>query len=149
MHSSTCSSCENGAMNNTTNVSTTHVQKEAENFSRLHCAVNLNKLIPKNQKDHQIIKECLFVLKLAFLKGRDSPTFRNKGTEVTSLSRDKLKILPRDGTGWDSQNPGRAGTAKNRDGTRDKTGQSRKGRSKTEKGCSKTEKDVLKQERML
>ena len=46
-------------------------------------------------------------------------------------------------------NVGQAGTAKNRDGTRDKTGQSRKGRSKTEKGCSKTEKDVLKQERMF
>ena len=55
---------------------------------------------------------------------------------------DKLKILPRDGTG-------RAGTAKNRDGTRDKTGQSRKGRSKTEKVCSETEKDVLKEERMF
>ena len=67
---------------------------------------------------------------------------------------DKLKILPRDGTGWDSQNSGRdgpgqpksgtgrAGTVKIRDGTRDKTGQGRK-------GCSKTEKDVLKQERMF
>ena len=41
---------------------------------------------------------------------------------------------------------GRAGTAKIRDGTWDKTGQSRKGRSKTGKGRSKTEKDVLKQE---
>ena len=55
----------------------------------------------------------------------------------TKGQRDKLKILPRDGTGRDSQNPGR-------DGTRDKTGQSRKGSSTTEKGCSKTGKDVLK-----
>ena len=75
----------------------------------------------------------------------------------TKGQRDKLKILPRDGTGRDSQSragtgrdgPGRAGTAKLRDGTQDKTGQSRKGRSKTDKGCSKTEKDVLKQERMF
>ena len=55
-------------------------------------------------------------------KGRDGP--------------EKLKS----GTGW-------AGTAKIRDGTRDKTGQSRKGRSKTGKRCSKTENDVLKQEK--
>ena len=40
----------------------------------------------------------------------------------TKGQRDKLKILPRDGTGRDSQNSGRAGTAKIRDGTRDKTG---------------------------
>ena len=58
--------------------------------------------------------------------GPDSAFFWDKGTEVPSLSRDKLKILPRDGTGQDSQNSGR-------DGTRDKTGQSRKGRSKTGK----------------
>ena len=44
------------------------------------------------------------------------------------------------------QGTGRAGTAKIRDGTRDKTGQSRKGCSKTGNGCSKTGKDVLKQE---
>jgi hypothetical protein len=51
----------------------------------------------------------------------------------TKGQRDKLKILPRDGTGRDSQNSGRDGTAKMQDGTRDKTGQSRKGRSKTGK----------------
>ena len=67
----------------------------------------------------------------------------------TKGQRDKLKILPRDGTGRDSQNPGRAGTFKIRDRTRDKTGQSRKGCSKTGNGCSKTGKDVLKQERMF
>ena len=52
--------------------------------------------------------------------GRDSATFRDKGTEVPSLSRDKgttgqAKNLakgrdrlgqPKFGTGWDSQNPG-------------------------------------------
>ena len=53
--------------------------------------------------------------------------------------RDKLKILPRDGTGRDSQNLGRDGPgAKIRDETRDETGQSRKGRSKTGKLRSKT-----------
>jgi hypothetical protein len=67
---------------------------------------------------------------IAFPTGRDSATFRDKGTEHhcpgTKGQWDKLKILPRD-----------------------KTGQSSKGRSKTGKGCSKTEKDVLKQERMF
>ena len=61
-------------------------------------------------------------LKLAFPTGRDSATFRDKGTEVPSLSRDKgttgqAKNLakgrdgpgqPKFGTGRDSQNPGRA-----------------------------------------
>ena len=66
------------------------------------------------------------VTKSAFPTERDSDFFRDNGTEVPSLSRDKLKILPRDGTGRDSQNPGQ-------DGTHDKTGQSRKGGSKTGK----------------
>ena len=44
--------------------------------------------------------------KLAFPTGRDSATFRDTGTRKMSLSRDKgtrdkLKILPRDGTGRD------------------------------------------------
>ena len=44
---------------------------------------------------------------LGFLTGRDSATFRDKGTEVSLLSWDKgttgqVKILPRDGTGRDS-----------------------------------------------
>ena len=60
----------------------------------------------------------------------------------TKEQRDKLKILPRHGTG-------RAGTAKIRNRTWNKTGQIRKESSKTGKGCSKTEKDVLKQERMF
>ena len=53
-------------------------------------------------------------LKLGFPTGQDSATFWDKVTEVPSLSRDKgttgqrdkLKILPSDGTGRDSQNPG-------------------------------------------
>ena len=94
--------------------------------------------------------------KLAFPTGQDSETFRDNGTEIPSLSRDKgttgqAKNLAkgRNGSGQPKSGTGLAGTAKNRDGTRDKTGQSRKGCSKTEKGCSKTEKDVLNQERMF
>ena len=73
--------------------------------------------------------------KLAFPTGRDSETFRDNGTEIPSLSRDK-------GTTGQAKNLGkgrvgtakiRDGTAKKRDGTRDKTGQSRKGLSKTGK----------------
>ena len=97
-----------------------------------------------------------YVCELAFPTGQDSETFRDKGTEVPSLSRDKgtkgqAKNLAkgRDRSGQPKSGSGRAGTAKNQDGTWDKTGQRRKGRSKTEKGCSKTEKDVLKQERMF
>ena len=76
--------------------------------------------------------------KIAFPTGRDSATFRDKGTEVPSLSRDKgttgqAKILAkgRDGPGQPKFGTGRAGIAKIRDGTRDKTGESRKRRSKT------------------
>ena len=47
-----------------------------------------------------------------------------------------------DGPGQPKFGMGRAGTAKIRNKTWDKTEQSRK-------GCSKTEKDVLKQERMF
>ena len=78
--------------------------------------------------------------KVGFPTGRDSATFRDKGTEAPSLSRDKgttgqAKNLAkgRDGPGQPKFGTGRAGTAKIRDGTRDKTGQSRKGCSKTGK----------------
>ena len=78
--------------------------------------------------------------KVGFPTGRDSATFRDKGTEAPSLSRDKgttgkAKNLAkgRDGPGQPKFGMGRAGIAKNRDGTWDKTGQSRKGRSKTGK----------------
>ena len=67
---------------------------------------------------------------LAFPTGRDSATFRDKGTEVPSLSRDKgttgqAKNLAkgRDRPGQSKSGTGRAGTAKIRDGTRDKMGQ--------------------------
>ena len=59
----------------------------------------------------------------------------------TKGQRDKLKILPRDGTVRDSQNPGRDGPGQPNSGT----GHGTK-RDRAEKGCSKTEKDVLKQE---
>ena len=93
-------------------------------------------------------------LELAFPTRRDSATFRDNGTEVSSLSWDKgttgqAKNLTkgRDGPGQPKFGTGRAGTAKIRDGTRDKTGQSKKGRSKMRKCCSKTENDVLKHEK--
>ena len=93
------------------------------------------------------------MFKLGFPTGRDSATFWDNGTEVSSLSRDKgttgqAKNLTkgRDGPGQPKFGMGRAGTAKIRDGTQDKTGQSRC--SKTGTRCSKIENDVLKQERM-
>ena len=85
------------------------------------------------------------------------PLFKTKGQKFlhcprTEGQRDKLEIMPWDGTGcrkslFFCQNLGWDGTAKIWDETRDKTGQSRKGRSKTGKRCSKTENDVLKQEK--
>ena len=79
-------------------------------------------------------------LKLGFPTERDRTTFRDNGTEVSSLSQDKgttgqTKNLTkgRDGPGQSKFGTGRAGTAKIRDGTWDKTGQSRKGCSKTGK----------------
>ena len=86
---------------------------------------------------------------VAFPTGRDSATFRDKGTEIPSLSRDKGTTeqaqnlaTGRDGPGQLKSGTGRAGTAKIRDGTRDKTGHSRKARSKQEK-------NDLKQKRMF
>ena len=89
---------------------------------------------------------------LGFPTGRDSATFQDNGTEVPSLSqdkgttgqRDKLKILPRDGTGRDSQNPGRDGPGQSKPGTRHRTK-----RDRAEKDVLKQEKDVLKQKRMF
>ena len=78
--------------------------------------------------------------KVAFPTGRDSATFRDEGTEIPSLSRDKGTTgqaqnlaKGRDGPGQPKFGAGQVGTAKIRDGTWDKTGQSRKGRSKTGK----------------
>ena len=94
--------------------------------------------------------------KLGFPTGRDSATFRDSRTGnffFPSLSRDKGTAgqaqnlaTGRDGPGEPKFGTGRAGTAKIRAGTRDKTRQSRRGRSKIGKQCSKTEKVVLKQE---
>jgi hypothetical protein len=60
--------------------------------------------------------------------GRDSATFRDKGTEAPSLFRDKgttgqTKNLAKgwDGPGQPKFGTGRAGIAKNWDGTQDKT----------------------------
>ena len=71
---------------------------------------------------------------------RDSATFWEKGTEVPRLSWDKGTTgqaqnlaTGQDGPGQLNPGTGRAGTAKIRDGTRDKTGHSRKGGSKTGK----------------
>ena len=66
--------------------------------------------------------------KLGFPTGRDSATLWEKGTEVPSLSQDKgttgqSKNLAKgwDGPGQPKSGTGRAGTAKNRDRTQDKT----------------------------
>ena len=101
--------------------------------------------------------------KLGFPTGRDSATFRDSGTAKTFLSqdkgttgqkflycpgtkgqRDKLKILPRDGTGQDSQNLGRDGPGQPKSGT----GRGTK-RDRAEKDVLKQYKDVLKQKRMF
>ena len=83
---------------------------------------------------------------LGFPTGRDSATFRDNGTEVSSLSRDKgttgqAKNLTkgRDGPGQPKFGTGRAGTAKIRDGTQDRA----------EKDVLKQENNVLKQKMMF
>ena len=60
----------------------------------------------------------------------------------TKGQRDKLKILPRDGTGRDSQNPGRDGPGQPKTGT----GRGTK-RDRAEKDVLKQYKDVLKQKK--
>ena len=60
----------------------------------------------------------------------------------TKGQRDKLKILPRDGTGRDSQNPGRDGPGQPKNGT----GRGTK-RDRAEKDVLKQKKDALKQKR--
>jgi hypothetical protein len=96
---------------------------------------------------------------LVFPTGQDSANFWEKGQNFlhcpgTKGQRDRLKILPTDGTNQDSMSKSKYGTVQDfdclsRPVLRDKTGQSRKGRSITGKGCSKTKKKVLKQERMF
>ena len=69
----------------------------------------------------------------------------------TKGQRDELKILPRDGTGRDSQISGRDGPGQPKSGTGRGTKRDRAEKDvlKQEKGCSKTEKDILKQEGMI
>ena len=62
----------------------------------------------------------------------------------TKGHRDKLKILPRDGTGQDSQNSGRDGPGQPKSGT----GRGTK-RDREEKDVLKRENDVLKQNMMF
>ena len=102
-------------------------------------------------------------LPIGFPTGRDSATFRDSRTAKNFLSRDKgstgqkflycpgtkgqrdkLKILPRDGTGRDSQNLGRDGPGQPKSGT----GRGTK-RDRAEKDVLKQYKDVLKQKRMF
>ena len=99
-------------------------------------------------------------VKVAFPTGQDSATFRDNGTEVPSLSRDKgtsWKFCQGPGTGLDSLSKSGMGRGTGRYqiltacpfpscGTKR---DSRKGRSKTGKGHSETEKDIPKQERMV
>ena len=75
--------------------------------------------------------------RVGFPMGRDNKTFRDKGTEVPSLSRDRgttgqAKNLAkgREGPGQPKFGTGRVGIAKIWDGMRDKTGQSRKRKEK-------------------
>ena len=96
--------------------------------------------------------------KLGFPTGRDSATFRDNGTEVSSLSRDKgttgqAKNLTKGrdgpgqskfGTGRDSQNSGRDGPGEPKSGTRRGTKWDR-----AEKDIPKKENDVLKQKMMF
>ena len=60
----------------------------------------------------------------------------------TKGQRDKLKILPRDGTGRDGQNPGRDGPGQPKNGM----GLGTK-RDRAEKDVLKQKKDALKQKR--
>ena len=62
----------------------------------------------------------------------------------TKRQRDKLKILPRDRTGWDSQNLGRDGLEQPKSGMGRRTK-----RDEAEKDVLKQENDVLKQKMML
>ena len=85
-------------------------------------------------QETEIFPFCVITFELG--TGRDSVTFRDKGTKG---QRDKLKVLPRDGTGQDSQNSGR-------DGPKSGTGRGTK-RDRAEKDVLKQKKDALKQKR--
>ena len=99
-----------------------------------------------------------FEIDLSFQKGHDNCVMRNYGTVQlfgtagqakmfspgTKGQRGKLKILPRDGPGRDSQNSGRDGAGQQKSGT----GRGTK-RDRAENDVLKQEMDVLKQERMF
>ena len=127
----------------------------------------LNDLVWIFQKVSEISEKMIILFHfwslLGFPTGRDSATFQDSGTAKTFLSRDKgttgqkflycpgtkgqrdkLKILPRDGTGRDSQNLGRDGPGQPKSGT----GRGTK-RDRAEKDVLKQYKDVLKQKRMF
>ena len=128
---------------------------------KFHCPVPLETLINITSRlARQSIWKCYA---LGFPTGRDSATFRDSGTAKTFLSRDKgttgqkflhcpgtkgqqdkLKILLMDGTGRDSQNPGRDGPGQPKSGE----GHGTK-RDTAEKEVLKQEKDDLKQKRMF
>ena len=67
---------------------------------------------------------------------------RDRSSIIVPGQRDKLKILPWDGTGRDSQNPGRNGPGQPKTGT----GRGTK-RDRAEKDVLKQKKDALKQKR--
>jgi hypothetical protein len=77
--------------------------------------------------------------------GQDSATFRDKGTEVPSLKgqQDKLKILPKDGTGWDSLSKSGTGSMTGPDSD-NLSVPDRTKRDRAEKGILKQEKDIRK-----
>merc|ERR1719362_1357370 len=69
---------------------------------------------------------------------------RDRSSFIVPGQRDKVKILPGDGTGRDSQNLGRDGPGQPKSGT----GRGTK-RDRAEKDVLKQYKDVLKQKRMF
>ena len=86
---------------------------------------------------------------LGFPTGRDSATFWTTGQKFlhcpgTKGQRDKLKILPRDETGRDSQNSGWDEPGQPKSGTRHGTK-----RDRLKKDVLKQENDVLKQKTLL
>ena len=86
---------------------------------------------------------------LGFPTGRTVQLFGTMGQKFlhcpgTKGQQDKLKILPRDGTGRDSQNSGRDGPGQPKSGT----GRGTK-RDRAEKDVLKQENDVLKQKTLF
>ena len=90
----------------------------------------------------QLIYPLFMVIPISVFNGTKGQKFyRCPGTKG---QRDKLKILPRDGTGRDSQNSGRDGPGQQKSGT----GRGTK-RDRAEKDVLKQENDVLKQKTLF